>query len=214
MKAVFDFATKALIVSTASLGALGLISSSVYASLTATASNTTGGSITSGTLKLSQAPSSVAGITGGFVTAIAALAPGDSVRRYIDLTNTGTLDRAAVTLITSASEANVLTTDGTKGLQVAVNECSTPWTSAGVCGGTSTTVLASTSLLDMSTAKTLVLSGVASGVVNYLQFIITLPAGTEVTVNGALPVGTVQGLTTALTWTFTQTLRTNTETNS
>ncbi len=213
-KTILAQATKGLVITTAALGAVGLISSSVYAALTATASNTSGGSITSGTLKLTQAPSSVVGITGGFVTAITALAPGDTVKRYIDLTNTGTLDGNTVTLGTAASVANALTTNGTAGLQVTVNECVDPWTNAGVCTPGATSVLAQTSLLTMSSAQTLTLSSVIAGNVNHLQFIISLPAGSEVTVNGALPVGTVQGLTTALTWTFTETLRTNTSTNS
>jgi len=212
--ALLTSATKGLVIVSAALGGLGLVSSSVYASLTATASNTTGGSINSGTLKLTEAPSTVVGITGGFVTAVTLLAPGDTVRRYIDLTNTGTLDAATVTLATAASVANALTTDGTAGLQVVIKECAVAWTNAGVCTPGSTTVLASTSLLAMATAKTLALSSVLSAAVNHLQFAVTLPAGSEVTVNGVLPVGTVQGLTTALTWTFSETMRTATVTDN
>lgn len=207
-------ATKGLVIATAALGGLGLVSSSVYASLTATASNTTGGSINSGTLKLTQAPSTVVGSTGGFATAITLLAPGDTVRRYVDLTNTGTLDAATVTLATSASVANALTTNGTAGLQVEVKECAVAWTNAGVCTPGSTTVLASTSLLAMTSAQTLTLSSVLASAVNHLQFAISLPAGSEVTVNGTLPVGTVQGLTTAITWTFSETMRTSTITDN
>lgn len=213
-KSLLATATKGLVIATAGLGGLGLVSSSVYASLTATASNTTGGSINSGTLKLTQAPSTVVGITGGFATAITLLAPGDTVRRYVDLTNTGTLDAATVTLATSASVANALTTDGTAGLQVVVKECAVAWTSAGVCTPGSTTVLASKSLLAMTTAQTLTLSSVIASAVNHLQFAISLPAGSEVTVNGTLPVGTVQGLTTAITWTFSETMRTSTITDN
>lgn len=213
-KVILAQATKALAISAAALGAVGLISSSVYASLTATASNTSGGAISSGTLKLTQAPSSVVGITGGFATAITDLAPGDTVRRYIDLSNTGTLDAATVSLQTAASVSNALTTNGTAGLQVTISECSVPWTNAGVCAPGATSVLAQTSLLNMASAQSLTLSSVLAGTVNHLQFVITLPVGSEVTVNGALPVGTIQGLSTALTWTFTETLRTNTNTNS
>jgi len=207
-------ATRLLVITTAALGAVGLISSSVYASLIATASNTTGGSITSGSLKLTQAPSTVVGITGGFATAITALAPGDTVKRYVDLTNTGTLDGDTVTLDSVASVANALTTNGTAGLQVTINECAVAWTNAGVCTPGATSVLAQTSLLALASAQTLNLSSVVAGAINHLQFVITLPAGSEVTVNGVLPVGTVQGLSTALTWTFTETLRTNTTTNN
>lgn len=213
-KELLASATKVLVIVSAALGGLGLVSSSVYASLTATASNTTGGSITTGTLKLTQAPSTVVGITGGFVTAITALAPGDTVRRYVDLTNTGTLDADTVTLSTAASVANALTTNGTAGLQVVVRECAIEWTNAGVCTPGSTTVLTSTSLLALATEQTLTLSSVQASAVNRLQFTISLPTGSEVSVNGVLPVGTIQGLTTALTWTFSETLRANTTTDN
>lgn len=206
--------TKAVVFLTAGLGGIGLISSSVYASLTAVASNTSGGTVTSGTLKLTQAPSTVVGLTDGFATSITAIAPGDTVRRYIDLSNTGTLDGDTVTLKAEPSVSNALTTNGTAGLQVTVNECAVAWTSAGVCTPGSTVVLSQKSLLAMGSAQSLTLSSVLASSVNHLQFVITLPAGSEVTTNGALPVGTVQGLSTALTWTFTETMRAATTTDS
>jgi hypothetical protein len=198
----------------ATLGGTALISTSVFASLTASAANVSGGSVNSGTLKLTQAPSGVVGITGGFNTAITNVAPGDTVNRYITLTNGGTLDGAVLTLATTSTPGNALTTDGTNGLQVTVKECSVAWSNAGVCSGTTTTALASTSLLAMGVAKTLTMSTLLSTSSNYLQFSINLPAGSENTINGVLPVGTVQGLTTAVTWNFLETLRTNTTTNS
>jgi hypothetical protein len=205
---------KVALVAAAALGGTALVSSAVFASLTATASNTSGGSVNSGTLKLTQAASGVAGITGGFVTDITNVATGDTINRYIDVTNGGTLDGNVLTLATAATPSNTLTTDGTNGLQVTIKECSTAWTSAGACTPTATTVLASTSLLNMGVAKTLNVGSLLSASVHHLQFSITLPAGSEVTNNGALPVGTVQGLTTAITWNFLETLRTNTVTNS
>lgn len=197
-----------------SLAGISLLSASIYASLTATTSNTSGGSVNTGTLKLTQAASGVTGITGGFTTPITAMAPGDTVNRYINLTNGGTLDGAVLTLSTSASPSNALTTDGTNGLQVTVNECTVDWTASGTCTGTQTTALASGSLLSLGTAKTMSVTSLASSAVNHLQISLNLPAGSEVTTNGALPSGTVQGLTTAITWTFLETLRTNTTTNS
>jgi hypothetical protein len=53
-----------------------------------------------------------------------------------------------------------------------------------------------------------------AGSVSRLKVSITLPVNDEVTVNGVLPAGTVQGVSTALTWTFTMTERTGTTTNS
>lgn len=212
------FTAKIALVVAAALGGTALVSSSVFASLTATASNAAGsGSVNTGTLKLTQAASGVAGITGGFTTAISAMAPGDTVNRYIDLTNGGTLDGSALTLGLAASPSTALTTDGTNGLKITVNQCSVAWTSTGTCSGTTTSnVLSSTAALSLATPAALTLatgSLLASGV-SHLQISISLPVGNEVVANGVLPTGTVQGLTTALTWTFTEALRTNTTTNS
>lgn len=214
LTAIGTMTAKVAIVTAAALGGTALVSSSVFASLTATASNTTGGSVETGTLKLTQAASGVSGITGGFTTNITNVAPGDTVNRYITLTNGGTLDGDVLTLAIAASPSNALTTNGTAGLQVTIKECAIAWTNAGVCTPGSTTVLAASSLLSLASAKTLAVSSLASAAVNYLQFSLNLPAGSEVTNNGTLPAGTVQGLTTAVTWNFLETLRANTTTNS
>lgn len=208
---------KIAIVVAATIGGVALVSSSVFASLTATASNTSGGSVTSGTLKLTQAASGVSGITGGFTTAIANMAPGDTVNRYIDLTNGGTLDGSALTLGIAATPSNVLTTDGSNGLQVTINQCSVAYTNAGTCSGVTTSgAMASSSALSLATAKNVALAAgsYSAGAVDHLQIVLSLPAGSEVVNNGTLPGGTVQGLTTAVTWTFTEALRTNTTTNA
>ena len=208
---------KIAVVVAATVGGTALVSSNVFASLTATASNTSGGSVTTGSLKLTQAASGVAGITGGFTTAITNMAPGDTQDRYIDLTNGGTLDGSSLTLGIAASPSTTLTTDGTNGLQVTINQCSVAWTAAGVCSGTTTTGLAASSALSIVTAaKNLALAtgSYAAAAVNHLQIVLALPAGSEVVNNGVLPGGTVQGVTTALTWTFTEALRTNTTTNA
>ncbi len=80
-KGAGSIALKVTIVVTAAVGGAGMVSSNVFAALTATASNTSGGSITTGTLSLTVAPSSVTGITGGFTSAITAMGPGDTVNR-------------------------------------------------------------------------------------------------------------------------------------
>ena len=205
---------KVAIVVAAALGGTALVTSSVFASLTATASNTSGGSVNTGTLKLTQAASGVAGITGGFTTPISLVAPGDTVNRYIDVTNGGTLDAASMTLGIAASPSNTLTTDGTNGFQITVKQCSVAWTSAGVCSGTTTTALSTKSALAMATPQTLTLASLSAAAVSYLQISLNLPAGSEVTNNGVLPTGTVQGLAAAITWTFNEALRTNTTINS
>ena len=216
IKALGTLTLKIAIVVSAALGGTSLISSSVFASLTASANNTSGGSVETGTLKLTQAPSGVSGITGGFVTSVGLMAPGDLVNRYVDLTSSGTLNSASMTLGASGSPSNALTSNGTAGLQVTIKECSIAWTNAGGCTGTQTTVLSSASVLSLATPASLILqsNSLLSGAVIHLQIGIALPAGSEVTVNGTLPEGTVQGLTAAITWTFTQTQRWATTTNS
>lgn len=217
-KSAGSVAIKTLVVVGAGLGGTSLVSSSVFASLTATASNTSGGSVQTGTLSLTQA-NATAPASGGFTTAITAMAPGDTVNRYIDLTNGGSINAAGMTLGISASPSNVLTTNGTTGLQVVVDECSIAWSTvtAGVCSGTTTHNLLSTPAATLTTAQTFTPSTLtASATALHLKISISLPAGSEITVNGVSNAGanTVQGLTTALTWTFTETERTATTTNS
>jgi hypothetical protein len=214
MRIIGRNAAKVAFLASATLGGLSLVSTSVFASLSATATNVSGGSVNTGTLKLTQAPSAVVGITGGFVTDILNLAPGDTVNRYVDLTNGGTLDGNALTLTTVASTVNALSTNGTTGLQVTIKHCAIAWTAAGVCTPGSTTALAQTSVLALGSAQTLVVPSLVASAVNRLQISVFLPVGTEVSVNGVLPGGTIQGLTTALTWTFLETLRASTTTNS
>ena len=214
-KAATATVIKVAIAGVAVLGGTALVSSSVFASLTATATNTSGGSVSTGTLSLTQAASGVAGITGGFTTAITAMGPGDTVNRYINLTNGGTLDAINPTLQIAATPSNALTTSASAGIQVIVKNCTVDWTSAGVCSGTQTTALAATSASALSAAAAaLTLPSTLAGAVSHLQIGISLPTGTENVLNGVLPGGTIQGLTTAITWTFNETERTGTTTNS
>lgn len=214
-KSAGSLALKISFVAVAAIGGAGMVASNVFAALTATASNTSGGAITTGTLSLTLAPSSVSGNTGGFVTAINTMGPGDTVNRYIDLTNGGTLDGITPTLRISASPVTTLTSDATNGLQVVISNCTAAWSSTGTCSGTTSSVLSSTSANELvSAARSLSLPSTLAGSVSRLKVSITLPVNDEVTVNGVLPAGTVQGVSTALTWTFTMTERTGTTTNS
>ena len=210
-----SFGAKIAIVITATVGGTALVGSSVFASLTATASNTAAQSVTTGTLKLTQGASGVAGLTAGFTTAVTAVAPGDTINRFIDLTNGGTLAGASMTLALADGAATALTTNATSGLQVTVNECTVAYTTVtGACSGTETTMLAATSANALLTAKglTVAAADLLAGGVAHTKFIISLPTGNEVTTNGTLPGGTIQGLTSTLTWTFNETQRAATNT--
>ncbi len=185
----------------------------VWATLSATAANVTPETISSGTLKLTLAANGA-----GFDQAVANLAPGDTVNRYVDLTSGGSLDAQALTVQVAATGSGALVTDGatTKALRVTVKQCPGTWnTSTGACGGgTATTLLPATALSGLSSAQSLIAGAVTAGSVSHLQVSVHLPDQAETTVNGALPASTIQGLTANLTYTFAETQRSATTTNS
>lgn len=212
MKSLATFGSlgaKLAIVAVATVGGTALVGSSVFASLSATAFNTGAHSVSTGTLKLTQAASGVAGLTNGFTTPVTLMAPGDVLNRFIDVTNGGTLAGQSMTLKVADSNATVLTTDGTNGLQVVVKECTLAYTTGtGLCAGTETNALLTTPATTLLSNQTITFASLAAGALTHLKFTITLPAGSENTANGTLPGGTVQGLTSLLTWTFTEAQRT------
>lgn len=201
-KGAGSVALKVTIVVAAAVGGAGMVASNVFAALTATATNNSGGSVTTGTLKLEYA---AAGSSGAFATPISALAPGDTVNRYIDLTVSGTLDGETPTLQLATSDSNTLVNDGSRGLQITISACSVAWTQsgAGICSGIESSVLTTTSALALknSPASITLPTTLAAGT-NRLKLAISLPNSNENVINGVLPDGTVQGLTAALTWSF------------
>ena len=188
-----------------------LTGTGVYAALSATAFNTTAEAVTSGTLKLTLADNGA-----GFSQAVSNVAPGDVVNRYVTLTNGGTLDGKDLKLGVADATPSLLTSDATKGLRVTVSSCPTAWTAtSGACSGTPTVVLASTALSSLrTTAAAFTTTTVVAGAVQHLQLSLTLPDQVETTVNGLLPNPTIQGLTAALTWTFSENQRAATVLNS
>ncbi|HEX7307206.1 TasA family protein [Lentzea sp.] len=198
-------------VGTATLVAMG---TGVWATLSATATNTTPEQVTSGTLKLTMANNGT-----GFSQNITNMAPGDVVNRYVDLTNGGTLDGQALTLQVAATGSPQLVTDGTtsKALRVSVMQCTGgTWNAGtGACtGGTASSVLAATPLSGLASAVSLLPGSFASGGTTRLQVSVQLPDQAETTVNGVAPAGTIQGQSVSLTYTFNETQRNATTTNS
>ena len=193
--------SKAGIATVAIFGGFALVGSSVFASLNATAFNTTSQDLSTQTLILTQDAS---GASGGIETTIANLGPADVTNRYVDVANEGTMNARNLTLLLEDALSSSLTTDATKGLQVAIYECSESWTVAtGVCSGTTSTALASTSAKALTdSAAAVSVASLSSSAISHLRIELTLPASTEVTVNGSLPSGTVQGVSSELTWTF------------
>lgn len=196
------------------LSALSLTGAGAYAALSAAATGTS--AVTTGTLLMTLTHD---GTSGGLPETITGMAPGDTYNVYVNLNNTGTLASAAgMTLGAAASPVTALTNGSIagEGLSVAITQCSLAWTVTGTCAGTTTTILASTPLSSFSSAQSLsnVPSLAAStGQLAHLQFTLTL-AGTETSTNGTLPASTIQGLSTTITWTFTEQQRTATTTNA
>ena len=132
------------------------------------------------------------------------VAPGDTLQRSFDLTNSGSIDLASVTLTTSASPSSLLDTDATNGLQMVVERCSVAWTEGGVapaytytCGGSTTTVLASRAVI----GSTIALSSLASltaGLTDRLRLTLTLPGTAG---------NTFQNISSTITYAFTGTQR-------
>ena len=216
-KSVGSIGLKVVIVGAATLGGAALVSSSVFASLTATAFNTSATSVTAGTLSLIQANNG-----NGFTTLIAGFAPGDTVNRFVDYTNNGTLDAQGLTLSIADSVTSTMTGNGTIGMAVLVSQCSGAWTPAtGVCTGTTTSLGTSTASALKTTPLALPVlpltpanANILAAVIIHLKFSLTLPTGSEVTANGALPITTIQGTTASITWTLTESERNATTTNS
>jgi spore coat-associated protein N len=205
--------TKAQLIGAIAFGtaALAVIGGGVYATLTATSSNTTAQTASSGVLSLTMTNNA-----DGFVQPITNLAPGDVVNRFIKLTQGADLDAKDLKLSAAAASITKLTSDATNGLHVTVSQCATEWiASSNTCGTTPTTLLASTSVNSLlTTAASLISGAVAKSSVVYLRIAVTLPDQTETTINGTAPLDTIQGLSSSLTWTFTDVQRTATTTNS
>jgi spore coat-associated protein N len=164
------------------VGLIGLTVSAVGAAAFATFTSTTNvdQSTASGTVSFAAIAPNGAGnrLSLGAVN----IAPGDTLQRAVTLTNTGTVDMlpGSVHLTTSATVSSLLDTDATNGLQLVIDRCSVPWTEAGTapaytytCSGTTSSVLASASVIQTNTALANLTTTAAAP--NYLRATLTLP---------------------------------------
>lgn len=196
------------------VGAAGLAitGGGVYAALNATASNTTAQNATSGVLSLTMANEA------NFAQAVSNLAPGDVVNRYVTLQQGTDLAGQNLALGVKAAPATKLTNDDVKGLHVTVIQCvGGTWTTsgAGTCSGTTQQLAPKTPLKTLlTTPATLIPGSVAAGSTLNLQVSLNLPDQDETTINGDAPANSIQGLSSALTWTFSETQRTAATTGS
>jgi spore coat-associated protein N len=184
-------ATVAVLGAAASIAGLG-----TYATWTSTTSQSH--TIATGTVTISL------GATGASTNRLnigaSGLVPGDTIQRSVDLTNSGSIDLASVTLTTTASPSSLLDTDATNGLQMVVDKCSQAWTEAGppytyTCGGTASTVLASRAVIGSNLS---VSNGMSPLATDHLRVTLTLPSGAD---------NTFQNQSSTLTYAFTGTQR-------
>jgi len=195
---------KTVLVGSVGVFGVGFVTDSVMATLNATAFNTVAQPISTGTLSITQS----AGSSGtGFGSTFSGLVPGDSRTFYVDILQGNSVSSNPQIQIADSPTATLLTTDASRGLAVVINGCATAW-SAGVCSGGSSVVLASTPLLTLKTITSLSNYISTASATNYLQFVVSLPAGLNETIaNGGAAVvtggtGTIQGLTANVTWTI------------
>ena len=186
-------ATVAVLGAAASIAGLG-----TYATWTSTTSQSQ--SISSGTVTIALGATGAA--TNRLNIGASALAPGDTVQRSVDLTNSGTLDLASVTLTTTATTSSLLDTDATNGLQMVIDKCSQAWTEAGppytyTCGGTTSSVVASRAVIGSNLAMSN-LGATTAGATDHLRVTLTLPSGAP---------NTLQNQSSTISYAFTGTQR-------
>jgi spore coat-associated protein N len=165
-----------------------------------TSSTSASQSISSGTVSIALGAS---GPANRLAVAATNLVPGDTVQRAVDLTSNSSDPLGSVSLQTSASPSNALTTDP-NGLTVKVDKCSVAWTESGTapaytytCSGTTTSILAATAA--GSTSNLPSLAALTSGSsTDHLVVTLALPSAAG---------NTLQGLSTTITYSFTGTQR-------
>ena len=189
-------ATVAVLGAAASIAGLG-----TYATWTSTTSENH--TISSGTVTIALGATGAA--TNRLNVGASALAPGDTVQRSVDLTNSGSIDLAGVTLTTSASPSSLLDTDATNGLQMVIDKCSVAWTESGppytyTCSGSTTSVLATRPVIGATIALSN-LGSLTSGATDRLRITLTFPSGAG---------NTLQNQSSTITYAFTGTQRTGT----
>jgi hypothetical protein len=133
------------------------------------------------------------------------IAPGDTIQRAVTLTNTGTInmDSSAVRLTTTASTSSLLDTGG-NGLTMVIDKCSVAWTESAfpytyTCGGTTTSVLASSPVIGANVALANIVTTPSTP--NHLRVTLTLPTAAD---------NTYQNQTSVISYAFAGTQRAGT----
>ena len=177
------------------------LAAAVRATLFATADGDT--SVATGTLLLTLESDG-----SGLDVPVDGLAPGDTVDRFVDLTNTGTLAAGDLTIAVTATGDAVLVDDGvapatTRALTLTIDACASPWdTAASSCADGAASLLEATTLGTLrDTPAPLALTFDADDVA-HLRLRIVLPDQDETSVNGVLPTPSIQDASADVTLTF------------
>jgi spore coat-associated protein N len=191
--------TRKLLATIAVLGAAASIAGlGTYATFTSTTSESH--AISSGTVTIAL------GATGASTNRLnigaSGVAPGDTIQRSVDLTNSGSLDLASVTLTTTASPSSLLDTDAANGLQMVIDKCSVAWTESGppytyTCGGSTSSVVASRAVIGSNIALSN-LGATTAGATDHLRVTLTLPS---------VAGNTLQNQSSTISYAFTGTQR-------
>jgi hypothetical protein len=195
--------TRPLALAALGVALLAIAGGGVRATLSAIADGDAPMTIASGTLLL-ELDDDGAGLT----TPITDLAPGDTVDRFVDLANTGTLDTDDLHVELDASGDTVLLVDGTapattRALTLTIDACDGPWdTATSTCSGDVTSLLGSTTLGALDGASTPLPLALAADDVAHLRLRFLLPDQDETSTNGVLPTPTIQDATASVDVTF------------
>jgi hypothetical protein len=157
-------------------------------------------SVNTGTLALTLTP---ANDTASLTMSATNFVPGDSLARSVDLKNDGTSAHSSISLVSTASASNLLSTDATNGLKLGVESCSVTWTKSTnatggatyTCSGTKQTMVAPTAAV-IGNGTLPAPASLATGGVDHLVVTLSLPTSAG---------NTFQGLSNSLAISFTGT---------
>jgi predicted ribosomally synthesized peptide with SipW-like signal peptide len=165
---------------------VSLATATTYALWTSTTS--AGGQVASGTVTIALGATGAS--TNRLTVNASAIAPGDTIKRSVDLINSGSIDLASVTLTTTATVSSALDTDAVDGLWMKIDRCSVAWTETGSspsfsysCGGSTSAVLANQAIIGANLALGN-LTSTTAGNTDRLLVTITFPGGSGTTLQG------------------------------
>ena len=167
----------------ATIGVLGVTAAVVGGLAFATFTSTTSVSQNVGSGNVAFASLTPSGAGQRLSVAATDIAPGDTIQRAVTLTNTGSvnMDSSAVRLTTTATTSSLLDT-GSNGLLLAIATRSVAWTESAApytytCGGTTSTVLASSPVIVANQALANI--NTAPSTANNLRVTLTLPTAAD-----------------------------------